>query len=127
MTETAPVSTLMRPDTPLNKRSSTVGTAGPMVEVKLVGENGKIVPIGEKGEVCVRGDLNMIKYWEDEEKTDETKINLWIHSGDIGVIDSDGYLSIVGRSKDMIIRGGENISPKEVEEFYDKQKWVRDI
>ena len=127
MTETAPVSTLMRPDTPLHKRSSTVGTAGPMVEVKLVDENGKIVPIGEKGEVCVRGYLNMIKYWEDEEKTNETKRNGWVHSGDIGVIDEDGYLSIVGRSKDMIIRGGENISPKEVEEFFGNKKWVKDI
>lgn len=69
----------------------------------------------------------MIKYWEDEEKTKETKRNGWIHSGDIGIIDEEGYLSIVGRNKDMIIRGGENISPKEVEEFYGNQKWVKDI
>lgn len=69
----------------------------------------------------------MIKYWEDPDKTNETKRDGWIYSGDIGVIDEEGYLSIVGRNKDMIIRGGENISPKEIEEFYGNQKWVKDI
>ena len=69
----------------------------------------------------------MLKYWEDVEKTKETLKDGWIHSGDLGKIDEDGYLSIVGRSKDMIIRGGENISPSEIESFFDKRKWVRDI
>ena len=69
----------------------------------------------------------MLRYWGDSEKTNETIRNGWVHSGDIGTIDEDGFLSIVGRSKDMIIRGGENISPFEIESFFDKRKWVRDI
>jgi fatty-acyl-CoA synthase len=69
----------------------------------------------------------MLRYWGDPEKTNETIRNGWVHSGDIGTIDEDGFLSIVGRSKDMIIRGGENISPFEIESFFDKRKWVRDI
>jgi fatty-acyl-CoA synthase len=69
----------------------------------------------------------MLHYWEDPEKTAETKQNGWVHTGDIGVIDDDGFVSIVGRSKDMIIRGGENISPFEIETFFDKRKWIRDI
>lgn len=127
MTELSPVTTMMGPDAPFEKKTSTVGHCGPMTEIKLVDENGKIVKVGEKGEVCVRGYLTMMKYWEEPEKTDETLRNGWVHSGDIGVIDEDGYVSIVGRSKDMIIRGGENISPFEIETFFDKKKWVRDI
>jgi fatty-acyl-CoA synthase len=69
----------------------------------------------------------MLRYWNDPEKTAETIQNGWVHTGDIGVIDEEGFLSIVGRSKDMIIRGGENISPFEIESFFDKRKWVRDI
>ena len=90
----------------------------PWLEVKLVDPEGRVVPIGERGEVCTRGYSVMLGYWEDEEQTratiDEAR---WLHSGDLGMMDDDGYLQIVGRIKDMIIRGGENIYPREVEEF----------
>ena len=127
MTELSPVASMMGADAPFEKKTSTVGHCAPMVEIKLIDENNQIVPVGQKGEVCVKGYLTMQKYWNDAEKTDETLRDGWVHSGDIGVIDEEGYLSIVGRSKDMIIRGGENISPFEIETFFDKRKWVRDI
>lgn len=128
MTELSPVATMMGPNVPLEKKMKTVGHAGPMVEIKLADEEtGNIVPFGEVGEVCVKGYNTMVGYWNDPKKTQETLKNGWIHSGDLGRMDADGYLSIVGRSKDMIIRGGENISPAEIESFFDKRKWVRDI
>jgi fatty-acyl-CoA synthase len=127
MTELSPVTTMMGPSTPFAKKTTTVGHCGPMTEIKILDEAGNIVPVGQKGEVCVRGYLTMLRYWGDPEKTNETIRNGWVHSGDIGTIDEDGFLSIVGRSKDMIIRGGENISPFEIESFFDKRKWVRDI
>ena len=127
MTELSPVATLMGPDSPFDKKISTVGHIGPQAEIKIIDEQGKIVPVGEKGEVCVRGYLTMQRYWEDPENTSETKTDGWIRSGDLGFLDADGYLSISGRLKDLIIRGGENISPREIEDLFDKQKWIKDI
>jgi fatty-acyl-CoA synthase len=117
-TELSPVNFLTLPDDPLEKRVETVGRAVPWLEVKLVDDDGRVVPIGEKGEVCTRGYSVMLGYWNDEEQTRETiDAARWLHSGDLGVMDEEGYLRIVGRIKDMIIRGGENIYPREVEEF----------
>jgi fatty-acyl-CoA synthase len=116
MTETSPVSFQCRKDDPFEKRTTTVGKIHPHVEVKIVDENGKVVKRGEKGEICTRGYSVMLKYWNDHEKTKETIDDEgWVHSGDLGVLDDEGYLEIVGRVKDMIIRGGENIFPKEIE------------
>ncbi len=117
-TEVSPVNHLTLPDDPIEKRVETVGRAVPWVEIKLVDAEGRVVPIGEKGEVCTRGYSVMLGYWGDEEQTRETIDEArWLHSGDVGVMDEEGYLKIVGRIKDMIIRGGENIYPREVEEF----------
>ena len=117
-TELSPINHLTLPDDPLEKRVETVGRAVPWLEVKLVDPEGRVVPIGERGEVCTRGYSVMLGYWEDEEQTRDTIDEArWLHSGDLGTMDEDGYLRIVGRIKDMIIRGGENIYPREVEEF----------
>ena len=118
MTETSPVSFQSAVDTPLEKRVATVGQVQPHVEVKIVDQNNKIVPLGERGELCARGYLVMRGYWGDEEKT-ATVIDSdgWMHSGDLAVVDRDGYCNIVGRVKDMVIRGGENIYPREIEEY----------
>ena len=117
-TELSPVNHLTLPDDPIEKRVETVGRAVPWLEVKLVDTDGRVVPIGEKGEVCTRGYSVMLGYWGDDEQTRETIDEArWLHSGDLGVMDDEGYLKIVGRIKDMIIRGGENIYPREVEEF----------
>jgi len=118
MTETSPVSTMTRRSDDLDRRTSTVGTVFPHVEMKVVDpETGSTVPVGTPGEVCSRGYLVMKGYWQDQEATkaavDE---NGWMHTGDLGIMDADGYVNIVGRSKDMLIRGGENIYPREVEE-----------
>jgi fatty-acyl-CoA synthase len=119
MTETSPVSTQTAVDDPLEKRVSTVGRVHPHVEIKVVDPvTGAIVPRGTPGEQCTRGYSVMLGYWGDEEATrgaiDEAG---WMHTGDLAVMDDDGYLNIVGRIKDMIIRGGENIYPREIEEF----------
>lgn len=117
-TETSPVNHMTRQEDPFIKRVSTVGRAAPHCEIKIVDDDGSIVPIGEKGEVCCKGYAVMQGYWADEERTAETIDNAgWLHSGDIGVMDGEGYVQIVGRIKDMIIRGGENVYPAEVEEF----------
>ncbi len=117
-TELSPVNFLTLPDDPLEKRVETVGRAVPWIEVKLVDPEGRVVPIDEKGEICTRGYSVMLGYWSDEEQTRETIDEArWLHSGDLGVMDEEGYLRIVGRIKDMIIRGGENIYPREIEEF----------
>ena len=90
----------------------------PWVEIKVVDEQGRVVPVGEKGEICTRGYSVMQGYWNDEERTAETIDSAgWLHSGDIATMDEAGYVRIVGRIKDMIIRGGENIYPREFEEF----------
>jgi fatty-acyl-CoA synthase len=116
MTETSPLSTQCRADSSFLKKTTTVGKVFPHVEVKIADEKGLVIPRGEPGEICVRGYLVMLKYWNDPEKTKETiDENNWVRTGDIGIIDDEGYVEIVGRVRDMIIRGGENISPKEVE------------
>ncbi|MGD2127698.1 MAG: AMP-binding protein [Lysobacterales bacterium] len=117
-TECSPVNHMTVADDPLEKRVETVGRPGPHLEVKLVDDDGSVVAIGEKGDICTRGYAVMKGYWEDPERTAETiDAEGWLHSGDLGVMDEDGYVSIVGRLKDMIIRGGENVYPREIEEF----------
>ena len=119
MTETAPLSTQTAVDDEVEKRVSTVGRVHPHVEIKIVDpETGEIVPRGTPGEQCTRGYSVMLGYWNDERATDEAiDADGWMHSGDLATMDDDGYLKIVGRIKDMLIRGGENIYPREVEEF----------
>jgi fatty-acyl-CoA synthase len=118
MTETAPLSTQTAVDDPPDKRVQTVGRAHPHVAVKIVDPaTGAIVPRGTPGEQCTHGYGVMLGYWEDEEATRRAiDADGWMHTGDIAVMDEDGYVSIVGRIKDTIIRGGENISPREIEE-----------
>jgi fatty-acyl-CoA synthase len=119
MTETSPVSTQSATDDPLDKRVSTVGRVHPHVEVKIVDpETGRVVPRGTSGEVCTRGYSVMLGYWNDEAAT-RAAIDAagWMHTGDLGTMDDAGYVNIVGRIKDMIVRGGEKIFPREVEEF----------
>jgi len=127
-TEVSPINHLTLPEDPIEKRVETVGRAVPWVEIKLVDDDGRVVPIGEKGEVCTRGYSVMLGYWNDEEQTRETiDAARWLHSGDLGVMDDEGYLRIVGRIKDMIIRGGENIYPREVEEFLFTHPAIREV
>ncbi|KMQ67864.1 AMP-binding protein [Chryseobacterium sp. FH2] len=118
MTETSPVSTQTLIGTPLEKQVSTVGTVQDHLEIKIIDENGRIVERGEHGELCTRGYSVMLKYWNDPENTkkviDEGR---WMHTGDLAMMDENGYITISGRIKDLIIRGGENISPKEIEDF----------
>lgn len=129
MTETSPVSTQTRIGAPLEKQVSTVGQVHPHLEIKVIDpENGRVLPIGETGEICTRGYSVMLGYWNDPEKTKEAiDENGWMHSGDLGVIDDEGYIKIVGRIKDMIIRGGENIYPREIEEFLYTHPDVNDV
>jgi fatty-acyl-CoA synthase len=119
MTETSPVSFQSTPEDDLEHRVSTVGAIHPFVEVKLVDPvSGLTVPRGERGELCTRGYLVMLGYWDDEQATrGSIDTARWMHSGDLAVMHDDGYVNIVGRIKDMIIRGGENVYPREVEEF----------
>src|SRR3954454_9483578 len=119
MTETSPVSTQTRADDTIDRRVSTVGRVHPHVTVKVVDpETGEIVPRGATGELCTAGYGVMLGYWEDAARTaDAIDDDGFMHTGDLAVMDADGYLSIVGRSKDMVIRGGENVYPREVEEF----------
>ena len=119
MTETSPVSTQTRVDDSVERRVATVGRAGPHIEVKVVDPaTGRTVPRGTPGELCTRGYSVMLGYWRQPDKTAEAiDAARWMHTGDLAVMDDDGYLSITGRIKDMVIRGGENIYPREVEEF----------
>ncbi|NBH06944.1 AMP-binding protein [Amycolatopsis sp. SID8362] len=119
MTETSPVSTQTRADDSIERRVSTVGRVGPHLEVKVVDpETGLTVPRGEPGELCTRGYSVMLGYWEQPDKTAEAiDTARWMHTGDLAVMDGDGYLNITGRIKDMVIRGGENLYPREIEEF----------
>jgi len=119
MTETSPVSTQTLADDDLDRRTSTVGTVHPHIEVKVVDpETGLTVPRGEPGEFCTRGYSVMLGYWNEPEKTAEAiDAARWMHTGDLATMDADGYLNIVGRIKDMVIRGGENVYPREIEEF----------
>jgi len=119
MTETSPVSTQTRADDSLDRRVSTVGRVGPHLEVKIVDpETGLTVPRGEPGELCTRGYSVMLGYWEQPELTAEVIDRArWMHTGDLGVMDDEGYVAVTGRIKDMVIRGGENVYPREIEEF----------
>jgi fatty-acyl-CoA synthase len=119
MTETSPVSTQTRADDDLDRRVSTVGQVHPHVEVKVVDPiTGLTVERGTTGELCTRGYSVMLGYWEEPEKTAEAiDVARWMHTGDLAVMDEAGYLNVVGRIKDMVIRGGENIYPREIEEF----------
>ncbi len=118
MTETGPLSTQTLPDDPVELRVGSVGRALPNTEIKIIGEDGRIVARNEPGELCVRGYNVMPGYWGDPEKTaEDIDKRHWIRTGDIATMDDDGYLRIVGRSKDMLIRGGENIYPREIEDF----------
>jgi fatty-acyl-CoA synthase len=119
MTETSPVSTQTRADDSLDRRVSTVGRVGPHLEVKVIDpETDRTVPRGTPGELCTRGYSVMLGYWEQPDKTAEAvDAAHWMHTGDLAVMDADGYLAITGRIKDMVIRGGENVYPREIEEF----------
>jgi fatty-acyl-CoA synthase len=119
MTETSPVSTQTNATDPMDKRVGSVGTVHPHVEIKIVDPVTKeIVRRGQEGELCTRGYSVMLGYWNSPEDTAKViDQNRWMHTGDLGVMDDNGYVKIVGRIKDIIIRGGENISPREVEEF----------
>ena len=117
MTETSPVSFQSATDDPLDKRVTTVGRVLPHLEVKLVDDQGRIVAVGEKGELCTRGYSVMQGYWDDPERTADAVRDGWMHTGDLATLDAEGYCNIVGRVKDMVIRGGENVYPREVEEF----------
>jgi fatty-acyl-CoA synthase len=119
MTETSPVSCQTHIDDDLERRTATVGRAHPHVEVKIVDpETGDIVERGQPGEFCTRGYSLMLGYWNDNEKTREAiDAEGWMHTGDLAVMREDGYCNIVGRIKDMVIRGGENVYPREIEEF----------
>lgn len=117
-TELSPINNMTLPNDSLERRTETVGRAMPWVEIKIVDEDGRVVATGEKGEICTRGYSVMRGYWNDPERTAETiDAAGWLHSGDLATMDEEGYVRIVGRIKDMIIRGGENIYPREVEEF----------
>jgi fatty-acyl-CoA synthase len=119
MTETSPVSTMTRVEDDLARRTQTVGRAMPHIEVKVVDPfTGRTVARGEPGELCTRGTSVMLGYWQEPDKTAEAIDSAhWMHTGDLATMDDEGYLSIVGRIKDMVIRGGENVYPREVEEF----------
>lgn len=119
MTETSPVSTQTRRDDSLTQRTATVGRVGPHLEIKIVDPaTGRTVPRGEPGELCTRGYSVMLGYWNEPEKTAEAIDSArWMHTGDLATMDDDGYVAITGRIKDMVIRGGENIYPREIEEF----------
>jgi fatty-acyl-CoA synthase len=128
MTETSPVSTQTAVDDPLEKRTGTVGRVHPHIEVKVVDDEGRIVPRGTHGELCTRGYSVMLGYWNDPENTARAiDAARYMHTGDIAVMDADGYLNISGRIKDMVIRGGENIYPREIEEFLYGHPAVKDV
>jgi fatty-acyl-CoA synthase len=130
MTETSPVSTQTRPGSPLEKQVGTVGQVHPHIEVKVVDPDaaGRTLLRGETGELCTRGYSVMLGYWDDPEATREAiDAARWMHTGDLAVMDDEGYVNIVGRIKDMIIRGGENIYPREIEEFLYTHPEIADV
>ncbi len=128
MTETSPVSTQCATDDPVERRVSTVGQVLPHIEIKIVDTEGKAVPRGATGEFCTRGYSVMKGYWNDEAKTKEAVDAAgWMRTGDLATMDEEGYVNIVGRLKDMIIRGGENVYPREVEEFLYRHPKVQDV
>lgn len=128
MTETSPVSFQSSTDDPFERRVSTVGRVHPHVEVRIVDAEGEPLPRGQPGEICTRGYSVMLGYWEDPERTaDSLDKDGWMHTGDLGTLNEAGYANIVGRIKDMVIRGGENIFPREIEEFLYRHPAVRDV
>jgi fatty-acyl-CoA synthase len=129
MTETSPVSTQTTADDSLEHRVATVGRVHPHVEIKIVSPaTNEVVPRGAPGELCTRGYSVMTGYWNDPERTAEAiDVAGWMHTGDLATMDADGYVNIVGRSKDMIIRGGENVYPREIEEFLYGHPAVADV
>ena len=128
MTETSPVSTQTRIGDSLDKQVGTVGRPHPHVEVKIIDTEGRIVPRGTTGEFCTRGYPVMLGYWDDPERTAEAIDRAgWMHTGDLATMDQDGYCAIVGRIKDMVIRGGENVYPREIEEFLYKHPAIVDV
>jgi fatty-acyl-CoA synthase len=128
MTETSPVSFQSSRDDPLELRVSTVGRIQPHLEVKIVDTAGKVVRRGEAGELCTRGYSVMLGYWDDEKRTREAiDAAGWMHTGDLATIDEEGYCRIVGRIKDMVIRGGENVYPREIEEFLYAHPEIQDV
>jgi fatty-acyl-CoA synthase len=129
MTETSPVSTMTRRGDDLEQRTATVGTVLPHVETRVADPlTGLTVPRGEPGELCTRGYSVMLGYWDDPVRTAETvDTDGWLHSGDLAVMREDGYVTVVGRIKDMIIRGGENVSPREIEEFLHAHPGISDV
>ena len=129
MTETSPVSTQTRVGAPLDKQVGTVGQVHPHVQIKILDpQTGQVVPVGERGELCTRGYSVMLGYWDDDAAT-RAAIDAarWMHTGDLATMDDEGYLNIVGRIKDMIIRGGENVYPREIEEFLYSHPKVQDV
>jgi fatty-acyl-CoA synthase len=128
MTETSPASFVSSTDDPLERRVSTVGRVMPHVEAKVVDAEGRVVPRGAAGELLTRGYLVMLGYWNDEEKTREAiDAAGWMHTGDLAAIDGEGYCNIVGRIKDMVIRGGENVYPREIEEFLYRHPKIQEV
>lgn len=127
MTETSPVSFQSFVDDPTDKRCETVGRVHPHLEVKIIGEDGQIAPVGQQGELCTRGYSVMKGYWDGGKTNAESIVDGWMHTGDLAVFDEEGYCSVVGRVKDMIIRGGENIYPREIEEHLIRHPKVSDV
>ena len=128
MTETSPVSFQSSTEDPLERRVSTVGRIQPHLEVKIIDRDGRIVPTGTAGELLTRGYSVMLGYWNDEERTREAiDAARWMHTGDLATIDAEGYCNIVGRIKDMVIRGGENVYPREIEEFLYRHPKIQDV
>jgi len=127
MTETSPVSFQSSTADPLDRRTTTVGRVQPHLECKIVDADGRIVPVGEKGELCTRGYSVMLGYWGDDKRTAESVVDGWMHTGDLATIDAEGYCNIVGRVKDMLIRGGENVYPREIEEFLFRHPKVQSV
>ena len=129
MTETSPVSTQTRQDSPLDKRVGTVGLICPHLEIKIIDPTtNQVVPVGQPGELCTRGYSVMLGYWNNPEATaNAIDAARWMHTGDLATMDEEGYINIVGRIKDMVIRGGENVYPREVEEFLYSHPKIRDV
>jgi fatty-acyl-CoA synthase len=129
MTETSPVSCQSSTHTPLDRRVSTVGQVQPHLEVKIVHpDSGEVMATGQSGELCTRGYSVMHGYWDDPAKTAEAiDAEGWMHTGDLATMDAEGYVNIVGRIKDMVIRGGENIYPREIEEFLYRHPAIQDV
>ena len=128
MTETSPVSTQTAIGDPIEKQVASVGRVHPHLEVKIVDAEGRIVPRNTPGEFCTRGYSVMLGYWNDPERTAQAiDAAGWMHTGDLATIDADGYCNIVGRIKDLVIRGGENVYPREIEEFLYRHPKIQDV